>query len=197
MLERQRKKVEAAVSRQLELDEHMRAAFIGQTPIPPITYLLIGPILFLPIIKFRTIVVTERHLYVFSHKWMRSYEYTGEPYKVEIERARLESGATWARVDGATTSWPRTCPVRPDRSTSQPSMQSAPNAIAEMSVMTFAPGFAAPGRLPRSTAFSMSAAIPSRAASVAGNAFRRPRPPERRRTRPARHPVRPPRHRAP
>ncbi len=105
MLERQRKKVEAAVSRHLELDEHMRAAFIGQTPSPPITYLLIGPILFLPIIKFRTIIVTERQLYVFSHKWMRSYEYTGEPYKVEIEQARLESGASWARVDGGPKLW--------------------------------------------------------------------------------------------
>lgn len=105
MLERQRKKVEAAVWDHLELDEHMRAAFIGQTPIPPITYLLIGPILFLPIIKFRTIVVTERHLYVFSHRWMRSYEYTGQPYKVEIERARLENGASWARVDGGPKLW--------------------------------------------------------------------------------------------
>jgi len=105
MLERQRKKVEAAVSPRLEPDEHMRAAFIGQTRIPPITYLLIGPILFLPILKFRTIVVTERHLYVFSHKWMRSYEYTGEPYKVEIERARLENGASWARVDGGPKLW--------------------------------------------------------------------------------------------
>ena len=105
MLERQRKKVEAAVSRQLELDEHVRAALIGQTPVPPITYLLIGPILLLPIIKFRTIVVTERHLYVFSHKWMRSYQYTGEPYRVEVERARLESGASWARVDGGPKLW--------------------------------------------------------------------------------------------
>ena len=105
MLERQRKQVEAAVSPHLEPDEHMRAAFIGQTPIPPITYLLIGPILTLPFIKFRTIVVTERHLYVFSHKWMRSYEYTGEPYKVPIEGARLENGASWARVDGGPKLW--------------------------------------------------------------------------------------------
>jgi hypothetical protein len=36
---------------------------------------------------------------------MRSYEYTGEPYEVEIERARLESGASWARVDGGPKLW--------------------------------------------------------------------------------------------
>ena len=105
MLERQRRKVEAAVSPHLELDEHMRAAFIGQTPVPPIAYLLVGPILFLPIVKLRTIVVTERHLYVFSHKWMRSYEYAGAPYKAEIERVRLENGASWARVDGGPKLW--------------------------------------------------------------------------------------------
>ena len=105
MLERQRKKVEAAVSPHLDAGEQMKAAFVGQTPIPPIAYLLIGPILFFFILKFRTIVVTERNLYVFSHKWMRSYDYTGEPYKVRIEQARLESGSMWARVDGGPKLW--------------------------------------------------------------------------------------------
>jgi len=102
---RQRKKVEAAVSPHLGADERMKAAFIGQTPIPPITYVLIAPLIFIFILKFRTIVVTERNLYVFSHKWMRSYEYTGEPYKVGIDRARLESGSMWARVDGGPKLW--------------------------------------------------------------------------------------------
>jgi hypothetical protein len=105
MLERQRKKVEAAVSPYLEMDERMKAAFIGQTPVPPITYVLIGPLLLLPILKFGTIVVTDRNLYVFSHKWMRSYTYTGDPYKVPVERARLENGASWARVDGGPKLW--------------------------------------------------------------------------------------------
>ncbi len=105
MLERQRKKVEAAVSPHLDPDERMKAAFIGQTPIPPITYLLIAPIVFVFILKFRTIVATERHLYVFSHKWMRSYVYTGEPYKATLEQACLESGSSWARVDGGPKLW--------------------------------------------------------------------------------------------
>ena len=46
-------------------------------------------------------------------------------------------------------------------------MQSAPSAIADTSVMTFAPAFAAPARSPRSTRSSTSASIPSRSASVA------------------------------
>jgi hypothetical protein len=70
-------------------------------------------------------------------------------------------------VEGAATGWPSTSPVRPARSTSQSSMQSAPNAIAEISVMTLAPAFAAPGRSPRPTVSSTSASIPSRSASVA------------------------------
>jgi len=54
-------------------------------------------------------------------------------------------------VDGAATSCPSSASVRPARSTSQSSMQSAPNAIAETSVITLRPGFAAPPRSPRST----------------------------------------------
>ena len=105
MLERQRKRVEAAVSPHLDAGERIQAAFIGQTPIPPITYLLVGPIVFFFILKFRTIVVTERNLYVFSSRWMRSYDYSGEPYKVPVERARFESGSMWARVDGGPKLW--------------------------------------------------------------------------------------------
>jgi hypothetical protein len=47
-------------------------------------------------------------------------------------------------------------------------MQSAPSAIADNSVITFRPGFAAPERCPRSTAWSTTASIPNRAARTAG-----------------------------
>jgi hypothetical protein len=48
-------------------------------------------------------------------------------------------------------------------------MQSAPSAIAEMSVMTLRPGCAAPGRSPRSTVWSTSCSIPNRVARAAGS----------------------------
>jgi hypothetical protein len=105
MPERPRKKIEDAVSPYIEMDDRVKAAFVGVTPIPPITYLLIVPILFAPLNKTRTVVVTERNLYVFSHRWMRSYTYTGDPYKVPIEQARLEDGASWARVAGGPKLW--------------------------------------------------------------------------------------------
>ena len=105
MLERQKRKVEAAVRPYLEDGEQIQAMFIGQTPIPPITYLLVGPLLFIFILKFRTIVATDRNVYVFSHKWMRTYAYSGAPYKVPIAQARYESGSMWARVDGGPKLW--------------------------------------------------------------------------------------------
>jgi hypothetical protein len=105
MLERQKRKVEAAVRPHLEDGEQIRAMFIGQTPIPPITYLLVGPLVFIFILKFRTIVATDRNVYVFPNKWMRTYAYSGPPYKVPVAQARFESGSMWARVDGGPKLW--------------------------------------------------------------------------------------------
>ena len=105
MLERQKRKVLAAVAPSLEEGEEVRAAFIGQTPIPPITYLLIGPLFFLFLLKFRTIIATDRNLYVFPNKWMRTYAYSGPPYKKPIGEANYESGSMYARVDGGPKLW--------------------------------------------------------------------------------------------
>jgi hypothetical protein len=105
MLERQRRKVHEAVGPHLEPGEEIRAAFIGQTPIPPITYLAVAPIVFVFILKFRTVVVTDRNLYVFPHKWMRSYAYSGDPYKVPLSKANYESGSMYGRVDGGPKLW--------------------------------------------------------------------------------------------
>lgn len=105
MLERQRRKVIAAVTPHLEPGETVQAAYIGQSPIPPITYLLVGPLLFFFILKFRTFVATERNVYVFPHAWMRSYKYSGEPYKVPLSQARLETGSMWVSLDGGPKSW--------------------------------------------------------------------------------------------
>ena len=57
----------------------------------------------------------------------------------------------------------------PSAGTEQSSMQPAPRHIAETKLITLRPAFAAPGRSPRSTVRSITAAIPSRPASTAGN----------------------------
>ena len=105
MLERQRRKVIAAVAPYLEQGESVQAAYIGQSPVPPISYLLVGPLIFIFVLKFRTFVATERNVYVFPHKWMRSYVYSGPPYKVPLSQARLETGSMWVRLDGGPKSW--------------------------------------------------------------------------------------------
>jgi hypothetical protein len=105
MGEKLKRKIIDAVTPHVEDGEQVRAVYIGQTPIPPITYLLIGPLLFIFIIQFKTFVVTDRHLYVFPNKYMRTYSYKAAPYKVPIEEARFESGSMFARVDGGPKAW--------------------------------------------------------------------------------------------
>jgi hypothetical protein len=70
-------------------------------------------------------------------------------------------------VDGAATRWPSTAPMRPERTMSQSSIESAPSSIAEINVITFEPALAAPARCPRRTHRSTRRSIPSRTASVA------------------------------
>lgn len=81
MSESQRTKVEAAVAPHLEVGERIAAVFVSQT-----------------VVKRRTVVVTDRHLYVFSSARRRPYEYDGPPEKTGIDRARLESGFAWGKV---------------------------------------------------------------------------------------------------
>jgi hypothetical protein len=50
-------------------------------------------------------VATDHNVYVFSNKWMRSYVYSGEPYKGPIREADLETGSMSLRVDGGPKVW--------------------------------------------------------------------------------------------
>src|SRR5215218_8944009 len=72
-------------------------------------------------------------------------------------------------VEAAITWCPSTLAVNPQRSSSTSSMQSPPATRAWTSVSSLRPGWAAPGRSPRSTSWSAVCSIPSRSASVAGN----------------------------
>jgi hypothetical protein len=50
-------------------------------------------------------VATDHHVYVFPNKLMRTYVYSGEPYKVPIREADLERGSMSLRVDGGPKIW--------------------------------------------------------------------------------------------
>jgi len=73
------------------------------------------------------------------------------------------------RVEGAITRWPSTWLVAPQRKRSASSIQSPPASIACTRVNSFRPGWAAPGRSPRSISASAACSSPSRWASVAGS----------------------------
>jgi hypothetical protein len=103
--EKIKQKVIEAVRPHLDEREEVLAVFIGQTRIPPIAFMLIGPLLVLPIIQFKTFVVTDRNVYVFPNRWMRTYSYSGEPYKVAVADANVETGSMWLRVGGGPKVW--------------------------------------------------------------------------------------------
>jgi hypothetical protein len=65
-------------------------------------------------------------------------------------------------VEGAAT-LPSSADRRPERSTSQSSMLSAPSTIAKIGVITLRPALAAPTRSPRRTHRAANDSIPSRA----------------------------------
>src|SRR6266536_2783424 len=74
-------------------------------------------------------------------------------------------------VEGAATQPPNRRRVRPERSTSESSMLSAPSAIANTRLITFRPALRAPGRSGRSsTNRSTRPSSPNRCASVAASA---------------------------
>jgi hypothetical protein len=56
-------------------------------------------------VEFKTFVATDRNLYVFPHKWMRTYAYSGAPYKIPITQARVETGSMWIRADDGPKVW--------------------------------------------------------------------------------------------
>jgi hypothetical protein len=75
-------------------------------------------------------------------------------------------------VEGAATQPPSSRRVRPERSTSQSSTESAPSTIAKTSDITLRPAPAAPGRSGRRrTQRWARSSIPRRAASVAASAI--------------------------
>jgi hypothetical protein len=86
-------KLTEAVSPQLEDDEQVQRLFQGQRPLSPLAGLFVGQILFIFILQFKTVVATDRNVYVFSNRWMRGREFKEEPpLKVPLPDARIQLG---------------------------------------------------------------------------------------------------------
>jgi hypothetical protein len=94
-----RKRADAAAP-YLEAGETVRASFLGQTPVPPWVFFLIATYIFIFIQKYRTVVVTERNVYVLENAFLRTYKFNKVAHKAPLGTARVEATDGWMSVDG-------------------------------------------------------------------------------------------------
>src|SRR5947208_15665124 len=95
MAERQEKRREEAVAPYLEEGETVKASFLGQTPVPPWVFFLIASYVFIFIQKYRTVVATDRNVYVMENRFLSSYKYKGVAHQSALSSARIESDSMW------------------------------------------------------------------------------------------------------
>ncbi len=82
----------------MEPGEEVRYAYTTQTASPAWALLTWLIVLFS---GYRTVVVTDRNLYVLHNKFAQSYKFNDEPdVKTPLADARIETGKTWLRVNG-------------------------------------------------------------------------------------------------
>lgn len=98
--DKQAQKRAEAVAPFLEPGESIRASFLGQNPVPPWVFLLIAPYVFIFFQKYRTVVLTDRNVYVMHNAFLRTYSFKGVAHKATLASARIESGGSWVTVDG-------------------------------------------------------------------------------------------------
>jgi hypothetical protein len=100
LYDRQKQRRADAAARHLEPGETIRASFLGQTPIPPWVFFLVAPTLFIFFQKYRTVVLTDRNVYVLENAFLRTYKYNRVAHKSPLGGARVETGGSWASIDG-------------------------------------------------------------------------------------------------
>jgi hypothetical protein len=98
--DKQARKRAAAVAPYLEPGESVRASFLGQTPVPPWAFFFVAPIVVVFFQKYRTVAVTERHVYVMHNAYLQTYNLSRVAHKAPLGAARIEFGSTWLSVDG-------------------------------------------------------------------------------------------------
>jgi hypothetical protein len=66
MIEKRKRNLIAAAQQYLEPGESVREVMVGQTFVTPLSYLLIGPIVFVFVVRPRVAMVTDRNVYMFE-----------------------------------------------------------------------------------------------------------------------------------
>lgn len=105
LAERQEQRRNQAVGPYLEEGEVIKASFLGQTPVPPWVFFLIASYVFIFIQKYRTVVATDRNIYVMQNAFLRSYKFKGVAHKVPLASASIDSSSTWVSIDGGPKLW--------------------------------------------------------------------------------------------
>ena len=100
LYDKQKQRRADAVAPYLEPGEIVRASFLGQTPIPPWVFFLIASYVFIFFQKYRTVVVTDRNIYVMENAFLRTYKFNRVAYRQALGTARVEYGGSWLTVDG-------------------------------------------------------------------------------------------------
>jgi hypothetical protein len=100
LYDKQARKRAEAVAPYLEPGETVRASFLGQTPVPPWVFFLVGTLVFIFFQKYRTVAVTERHIYVMHNQFLRTYSFAQVAHKAPLDSARIEFGGSWVSIDG-------------------------------------------------------------------------------------------------
>ncbi|HEX8053411.1 MAG TPA: hypothetical protein VF517_10495 [Thermoleophilaceae bacterium] len=100
MHDKQMRKRNDAVTPFLEPGEQIRASFLGQTPMPPWVFFLIAGYIFVFFQKYRTVVLTDRNVYVMQNAFLRTYKFNGIAHKAPLASARIDSSGSWVSIDG-------------------------------------------------------------------------------------------------
>ena len=98
--DKQLQKRNEAAQPYLEQGETIVASFLGQTPIPPWVFFLVAPYVFIFFQKYRTVVLTDRNVYVMENAFLRTYKFNKVAHKAARADARIESTSSWLSIDG-------------------------------------------------------------------------------------------------
>jgi hypothetical protein len=80
----------AAAQQHMEPGEQVREVMVGQTFVTPLAYLLVGPILFVFMVRPRVAMVTDRNVYMFEGNMWSTKKLNGVLHKYPIGQAPVQ-----------------------------------------------------------------------------------------------------------
>ena len=89
MIEKRKRNLIAAARQYMESGEQVREVMVGQTFVTPLAYLLVGPILFVFMVRPRVAMVTDRNVYMFEGNMWSTKKLNGVLQKFPIGQAPI------------------------------------------------------------------------------------------------------------